>query len=108
MKTFIYKYKLTTACFGGGADTYEQFNLPASSKIVKFHKDGSGQPCIWIEHTEDPDEATIRKLFRFKVVGTGHSWENDEYEYFDSHIDTNGFVWHLYHKTLNIQKEKND
>jgi len=68
-------------------------NLPMVNEIVHVECQ-DGTPCIWA--IVDPDVATEPTDFR--VVGTGHPIEDDEYDtlYHQGTFQQGPFVWHLF------------
>jgi len=89
----IFKYKV-------GTTDKQVIMLPPDGEILHFGLQG-GEPHIWVK--VDPEKTTVRRLF--KLVGTGHRFE-DEFtidgnnhilEYVGTVTDHEGyFVWHLF------------
>ena len=85
----VYKYPLPHV----GINEIFQVLLPVDSKIVHFGVDGLKQYCIWAE--TDPDRKGKSGQF-FIWLFTGHHAVPENYGHFQTVIDPDGIVLHLY------------
>jgi hypothetical protein len=90
--TKIYKYLMEIT-------SYQQIKMPLSAKILKIAEQNN-KLYLWAmvnntNHTYDME---------IKIIGTGFQFkeELDRYEYVETVIMSDGFVWHIFIKHIEV------
>lgn len=95
MTSVVHKYEVPID------DAVHTFVINASELTPSFvGMQESNIVCLWAEKLYDKENTDERIEFSLKIVGTGETWNEDEWELVGSCQD-DMFVWHLLWKLDN-------
>ena len=85
---YIWKYEVPIQDFF-------EIEMPKDSEVLCVQMQ-RGKPCIWVR-VVDPGSLPVKKSFA--IVGTGNSFNDNEYFYVGSFQQLDGYlVWHLFER----------
>lgn len=72
-----------------------KISMPKGFKILSCQKQ-QGEICVWARVNDKAKQVEVS----FAVVGTGHPYPSDAWNYVGTVVDGDFYVWHVFYKYI--------